>query len=351
MASLSAPSILLSLGLLHSDPAAFERLPFEQRMAVISQLFSPRPGGTVLGSAYDLANVAAGSVAQTKQIKGFIKVTPPKGQCIRIIKGIRGDERLVCRPKTLSFRLGDLDQSGALRWQVFTGNSLASLPLVWQSPYRFVQIIELGAMGKKLGHYEPITGCKVRSDGPWYRATVNFLDGRLLKMNFHRADKQLRQLRLGEERIANNGQVPDNMVHERRAGTAHDGEHFGNDPENDVEGHAKKQGKGAEAPSAAAQGKSLGAIINSHMGKGRIIRQYGWVLQSPTAREMNGSRVYLEKIAGQTVGKCRYVFKGSPVNPAEGMVECSYANDFDAILVPLSCTTHLPEPDPFVPKP
>lgn len=354
---------LLSLALMLSDPAAFEKLPFKERMAVVAPWFRPRPGAMVTASAHDIANLPANAGPASQRLKGFIRVTPPTGQCLRIIKGIRGDELLVCKPRSLSFRLSDLDQSGRLRWQVFAGQMMASLPLTWPSPYRFAQIIELGMLGKKLGHYEPIANCRLSEDGPWRRVTVDFLDGRTLNMAFHDDDVQLGKLRLGNERMANQGNVPGNMVHERRAGQALDGEHLANDRANT--GHSSSSRPGAKPGSEANgntggkrggrrpeyEGKSLGAIINSHMGKGRIIRQYGWVLQHRTAREMNGSRVYLEKIHGDTNGKCRYVFSGSPLNREDGMVECSYANDFDAILVPLACTSSLPEPIAKPPQP
>lgn len=334
--------LVLSLSLLLQDPGSFENLPFKDRMAVIAPFFSPRPGQQVTASAHDIANLPADAGVLSQSLKGFIAITPPKGQCLRIIKGLRGDEQLICKPRSLSFRLSDLDQSGVLRWQVFAGQMMASLPVTWHSPYRFAQIIELGMLGKKLGHFEPVTNCQLKDDGPWRRVTVDFMDGRTLNIAFHRRDKQLGTLRLGDERMANNGKVPENMVHERNAGKAQDKEHLANDTANTGE----KSGRREEH-----KGKSLGAIINSHMGKGRVIRQYGWVLQHRTAREMNGSRVYFGKIGGDNIGKCRYVFKGSPLNPADGMVECSYSNDFDAILVPLTCTSHLPEPIAKPPQP
>lgn len=333
--------VVLSFGLLLSDPGAFQNLPFKDRMAVVAPWFSPRPGELIQASAHDIANLPADAGSLSQTIKGFIAVTPPKGHCLRIIKGLRGDEQLICKPRTLAFRMSDLDQSGKLRWQVFAGKMMASLPLVWPSPYRFAQIIELGKLGKKLGHFEPVTNCKLRSEPPWRRITVDFLDGRRLYMNFHDGDPQLAELQLGDKRMANNGKVPENMVHERKAGKAQDGEHLANDSANTGEPGA--HGSGGRRPEH--KGKSLGAIINSHMGKGRTIRQYGWVLQHKTAREMNGSRVYMEKIHGENIGKCRYVYSGSPLNPADGMVECSYANDFDALLVPLACTSTLKEPE------
>lgn len=330
--------IVLSLSLLLSDPAGFDRLPFPQQMATVAPWFDPPPGGMVMASPEAMAKLPASYKADGKKIKGFVTVTPPKGHCVRVIKGLTGSELPICRRKVLSFRLDQLDQSGVLRWQVFAGRMFSSLPLVWQSPYRFAQVIELGMLGKKLGHYEPVTNCRIRKEGPWVKATVDFLDGRRLKMDFHRDDSPLEDLDLGDERMANNGKVPDNMVHERDAAQAQDGEHFANDPENDPEGRVKQKAAGKAPVASAKEGSSLGAIINSHMGKRQMVRQYGWILQHRKAREMNGSRVYFEKINGDTIGKCRYVFLGSPLNPAEGMVECSYANDFDAILVPLSCT-------------
>lgn len=297
---------------------SLQNLTQQQQVQKLAGFFHPSPFEALQVSDQEIANNLSKDLMDAR---GFIRVVPPKGACLRIKKKRIVKEYLICKTKLLSYDLHSLSESGKLVWRVYYGNSEFSTDVTWKSSYRFAQIIPAGGIGKEMGIYVPIKSCTASKGSDKDKIIIGMFDGKDITIEFPKKNKTLWEIRMEREE-------------KKRIEIARQ-----------LELRKKGIKEDPEASSAGSDKKvSLADLISSRITKIKKVSVYDWVIMNENAREMNSSNLYRLKIPGETIGKCRYLFKNSPYDKKEGVIECTHTGDYDAILINLSCSSLFANP-------
>jgi hypothetical protein len=162
------------------------RTSVSERLAVLSPYVSPSPGTEINLNQRELSNYG---VSRPWDIRGFIKLSPPKGTCWTVTRDFDLPDSYVCKQTTLSWKASDLGDRGQLKWHIKTGPKDPGHPYIWHSPYRVAQVIFPGERKAEL--YTPFltTGCLVKPTERDYQVHIALSSGKHWQINFPRTFK------------------------------------------------------------------------------------------------------------------------------------------------------------------
>jgi hypothetical protein len=154
-----------------------------ERLAALSSYISPNPGTEITLDQRELSNYG---VSRPWAIRGFIKISPPKGSCWTVTRDLDLSDSYVCKQTTLTWKASDLGDRGQLKWLIKTGPKDPGHYYTWNSPYRVAQVIYPGERKAEL--YTPFltTGCLVKPTTRDYQIHIALASGKHWQVNFPR---------------------------------------------------------------------------------------------------------------------------------------------------------------------
>lgn len=337
-----------------------------ERIARLKDYFQPAIGSMVHLHPDQLANIHH----RQDQLgaRGFITVTPPAGRCLVIKRADHLDDSVVCKKTQLAFSLRELQYNGNVRWLVYTGKGDDGTEVSWPTPYRLLQYVRAGQMHKE-SIPDFVLKCQA-TDKPERKVEIETLGGAKYTIRFPRYDTLM--IQPPEQNL---------FVKDQSADTddifAKSKEPPPATPEEPTEGESDKPqdqvAREAEArlareqqlkeETAAIRQKVLDEenedefvptgktgsddIFSSLAKKSHLKRVYHWNITKRQAFKMEAINFISHGSPQTKRGSCRYRYQGGPFDKATGAVECVFTEAFDAVIVPLTCTTHwLPRRDP-----
>jgi len=267
------------------------------------------------------------------------------------------DEDLtVCKPRDLTFTLGEIDRAGRLTWTVITGDGDFGTELFWQTPYRLA-IVERGdTPPEDPPQYLFINRCEVDSKTSLgRRVKINFFSGEEWTLRLPPEDELLPQpdpvpnLYIargrpkggapaeGETKPAE-GEKPKADEHEKK--DAHGGGHGKADTEGHGEGHGAEKDKG--------KGESLSETAKAMQKEEEQFEdRKSWSLPMRGSYKVDGS-MFSDGIALRhgAQGVCRYRYDGPNDDPNVGRMECHDVGAYRMIFAPLTCIRQLQKKTP-----
>jgi hypothetical protein len=299
------------------------QIPTRKRIDILTPFFQPQPGQTIEVEASELRDFGKGKT-NPLNLRGFIKVSPPKGACFTVTRNLDESDDKVCKPKVLSFTLSDLQKNGDIAWTIKTGPEDFGTELVWKTPYRMAILVPDIKPHKNTIIYKLIASCKAERKGPLGRKiTLDFFDGDTWIIDFPENDELLPQ----PESIPNLYMAIANS----KAG---------------VPNKKKGDAAGTETSTSTASGTATGTQVVTTKGEGEALDQMDdravWGIPARNSYRMDGYRFMP---FGTTTkwfkGICRYTYRGAEDDPDTGRMECHDVDGFDEVNMPLFCLKDL----------
>ena len=115
--------------------------PLADRMAVLSNHISPKPGSMIEIDRSLLASEAI-TTKKPEQLFGWIKFSPPKGTCFVVTTDKSRADQNICKPTSLKWYLKDLDaENTTISWSIKTSAQDFGTPLTWTTPYAIAKVL------------------------------------------------------------------------------------------------------------------------------------------------------------------------------------------------------------------
>lgn len=273
------------------------------RVKKLKPLFSPPPGTLVTLDSRQIRDQS--KTAHPLHLKGYINVSPPKGVCLILNRGVDYTDIRVCKEKMISFRLGDISREGDLKWTVHTGPDDFGTQIEWPTPYRVAYVVKNNKDPSSAPEYKYLVDCKATVDSEGARTiSVSLLDGDQWYISFPDRDQLLPQPPEGPN-LTMRG-VGSNRISVTEASK-------------DPATREKLKDGGTEKIDFKADRKE-------------------WHLPMKKSYVMGADRFRTKGDVPQGMkGVCRYRFFGGRDDPEVGRVECHGIDNYHFLLVPLSC--------------
>ncbi len=298
-------------------------ISISKRIDILTPYFEPRPGQTIEVDAADLRDYGKGKT-NPLNLRGFIKVSPPKNTCFTVTRNLDERDDKICKPKILSFTLRDLQKNGNIVWTIKTSPQDFGTELVWKTPYRMAVVVPDIKPHKHTVDYKLIASCKAQREGPLGRKiTLDFFDGDTWIIDFPENDELLPQ----PEAIPNLYMAIANS----KAG---------------VPNKKKADDAGTATESSTNTSTATGTQVVTTKAEGEALDQMDdraiWGIPARNSYRMDGYRFMP---FGTTTkwfkGQCRYTYRGSDDDPDTGRIECHDVDGFDEVNMPLICLKDL----------
>lgn len=265
------------------------------RVRKLRPFFDPPLGAPLKLDPFEMHQVAKDPI----KARGFVTVKPPKGQCWIIKRHAELPDAHVCKASTLNFEAGAIDDAGRVSWEVITGQGDFGTAVSWPTPYRLAQLIPNDTFTKQLGEFVPVTSCV--ADRTERSIRVELLNGEKWALFFPARDT----LAYPQPEEAPNLDVQ----------KVADGTPF------------KNKEKELKLPSPAG------------------VEKYPWIMPARGSFAMSASGVKMADSPDGLNGLCRYRLVGAPRDPKGGAIECLNTEKYDAIYLPLTCSSQLLAPE------
>jgi hypothetical protein len=293
-----------------------------KRVDILRHFFEPAPFEVVKAERIELIK----KKDNPSTIKGYIKVTPPKGSCFIVRTNVDRKDRNVCKTEFLSFTVSDIDRAGNINWLVIQGPNDTGTKLSWQTPYRKASIIKLGEFKQGLEYNHYIKSCKAIVTPFQKKINLELMDGK--KWTILLPDKDIE--------IKRPEHVPNLFV--RILTNRGDGKVL----TNEYKMWGQEDGKQKEAPDSEQPPKvSRLAQKLSGQYKKKKITPFKFSLRKPSTYEMESSQLLENNTPKGILGKCRYRYAGAPGDIESGVIECFNTEAYDALYAHLTCSLDL----------
>lgn len=115
-------------------------MTLEQKLEYLSKFIDPPPRAVV---TIDPDEERSQEFKDSpEKLRGYIKISPPRGHCFNIIRGNRQEDQMICKPSYLSFSLQDLDSSSRINWLIEVSDMDMKIPIYWQTPYQVGKVVD-----------------------------------------------------------------------------------------------------------------------------------------------------------------------------------------------------------------
>lgn len=284
-------------------------LPLNDRLAILSQHFNPKPGAEIYIDDY-AAKEFGPKDRERGLLYGYIEVNPPKGTCFTVTKDESLPDIEVCKKTKLRWQLKDLDRhTGKITWSVRTGPGDFGTPLSWKSNYIIAKVIPADKDFDEVSSTPVfIKTCRAIASDPGVGM------GRRIELELVNGKKWLIRFPDKDTIIPMPTPVPTPApVEEKKSGHGEpEGEH----------------GAASPTPTPAPTPKPPAPEA--------------WTLSTRRGFVMDVSG-FLTGVSmpGGTKGKCRYQYENTIGDPDTGVIECHYSDAFTYFYSPLPCMKYL----------
>lgn len=290
-------------------------LPLNDRVNVLSKIFSPKPGAEIFVDDEAVKTFGAKDL-ERGLLSGMIVVTPPKKSCLTITVSPDRSDIEVCKKTPVRWRLQDLDRhTGKLHWSVKTGPGDFGTPLEWRTNYIIAKVIPSSKEFNEANSTPVfIQTCKALAADP----AIGM--GRRIELTLFNGKKWLIRFPEKDTIIPMPTPVPTPPpVEEKKSG--HGEEH----------GEKKTEEHGGEHAPPKETPKPTPTPIPE-----------AWTLSTRRGFEMDVSG-FLTGVSTPpgTKGKCRYQYDATIGDPNAGRIECHYSDEFTYFYAPLPCIKYL----------
>jgi hypothetical protein len=327
-------------------------IPLAVKIQRLSKYFSPIPGQEILISSRELRDFPKSKV-NPLNLRGTIKVSPPKGYCFTITRQLDQSDKVICQPSELHFKLAEMGRHGKIQWEVKTGEEDFGTPLEWPTPYRLAYLIPVSLKtpqksdADNLVEYRVIASCVAqKSSVLGKKINIRFFDKEEWVIDFPEHEEPLPQ-----------PDPPPNLfisvAHSKGgiASTKKDNPNPGQDQTRDKTastGAGTGTGKSTETGNetaaettekdASQQGKSPSQKSSIDLDDDRAV----WGIPQRYGYRMDGHRFMPYGTTTKWFkGECRYTYLGSADDPSTGRIECHDVDGFKEIYLPLTCLNDL----------
>ena len=328
-------------------------VPLSKRHETLKPLFDPPPGELVKLDPKEVRDFGPASPTKVSpsKLRGHIRVRPPKGQCLTVRKSPEDDDMVVCKPKDLTFTLGEIDRAGRLTWTVITGEGDFGTELFWQTPYRLAIVERMDTPPEDPPSYLFIDRCQVDDK------TVL---SRRVKIQFFSGEEWTLRLPPEDDLLPQPDPVPNLYIARGRptGGIPSDG--AGKSAEGEkpkTKEPEKKEAHGGEHGDAKAEGHGDGHGAEKDKGKGESISETAtalkkeeeqfedrksWSLPMRDSYKVDGS-MFSDGVSVRqgSQGVCRYRYDGPDDDPTVGRMECHDVSAYRMVFAPLTCIRQL----------
>lgn len=302
-------------------------LPEPERVKQLSKFFDPAPGEEILLNEEEVRQ--QGLKTKPENFRGFIKVSPPPGVCFTITRTVDQPDDYVCKPKSMSFRLVDLDRAGRLGWRVATGDDDFGTDLHWRSRYRTGIVMPFNIPDEDPPVYQFISKCTIDRTPHGRRMRIGMLTGETWIVAFpdqHTLEPQPKP-------------IPNLFMN------VSSGKVSVKDAAKQKEAEAAKKGAaeaGAPAPEHGAAPSEEPAKPKEVAAPSQDDDRAIWAIPARNAYTMKGNAFMPHgSVPPGGKGRCRYNFQGPNEDPETGRLECHDVDGFKNILLPLTCLRDL----------
>ena len=303
-------------------------MPEAERVKRLAPHFDPPPTELLKLDPLELVNM---DKKRPFSARGFIKVTPPVGQCWIITKKQSKQDKRICQASVVSFELNDVQKNGILSWEISTGPSDMGTKISWQTPYRVARIIPQGGLFTEAPQSVPLLSCKRKTSINGQRQIVLKTGfGETWSITFPEKDDKLPEPKPEPNLYHTYGTSSGSAFQKKSVkGTKIDNTDYyrdvvvdPDDVEANNEANTKKEKVGL---SRVLKGGDKRTYYTYSFGtKG------AYVMPSDAFTNLGSPRGLL--------GKCRYKYVGAKQDPASGVIDCYLTDTYDSVVMPLSCS-------------
>jgi hypothetical protein len=236
------------------------------------------------------------------KLKGYIKVSPPAGQCWQIQRSDQRKADLICKEQKLSWLSSELHEDGSVRWWIKTKADDPGFFYIWPTPHRTAQTIPVGERLMELHQPVLLLEC-VYERKEQRKITLKMLGGKQWFIHLPETDLLIKE----------SPQAKPNLYIQ------------GSDT-------GWKDGKKVDVPSE----KSLAAVrARAGAAKKEAVQSY-WTLSEEHAFAMPASNFYTSDHPQGQHGTCRYR-KRRGLEVDDAYMECHNTSDYDVVFLALPC--------------
>ncbi len=293
-----------------------------ERIKALAPYFSPT---FIEPLKVDSAKARRKKNVHTRDIKGYITITPPKKECLWISKFPQKPDHKVCKKTRMSFTPENLDNLGRLRWFIKVRGVPEPTMVTWQSPYRLASYI---LPGERMVHETYISECQAfYTPKKIPMAKVTLIDGRKWIITFPK--KHLNSYYTGDYSLKFDGLFIRNSkkkstlkkIVESSTGKVKSGDKPG--PQTD-ERYWKRVDKNSKQSKKLTK-KAVDPV------------QLYWIVAAEGSYKMSARNFQSDGSQGPKDGTCRYRFSHTGDDIHSGAVECHDTSEFDVVYVVLPC--------------
>jgi hypothetical protein len=305
-------------------------LPQLEKIRRLKPFFQPPLGDKIKVDPRELRDFDhEKSTVNPLNLRGFIKVSPPKKYCFTITRHQDLPDDYLCKPKILSFTLNDLQKDGGIQWTIKTGPLDFGTVVEWKTPYRLASVmpenIEKDAIVHKL-----IESCQAKKNTVLgNQIIIRFFGGEEWLIDFPEEDELLPQPMSTPNLYL--AVAPKKGIPNSKKGAS-------------TETKASETKEKPTAPTATntETSNAKGKQTTSHNSDDPIESEFDdreiWAIPKRSGFRMDGYR-FMPR--GPTTkwskGECRYVYSGPPEDPETGRLECHDVDGFKEVYMPLIC--------------
>lgn len=314
-------------------------VPTDVRVRKLAPYFAPPPGAPLQVEERELRDLGPQLRAKKlkpERLRGFITVTPPKGQCFTLTRRKDEPDDVICKKTPVAYALGDLDREGHLNWRVVTGEGDFGTDLSWPSSIRVGIVEPFDAKDDAPPVYKFIRTCTPKRDGVLgRRIELALLSGETWILRFPAEDELLPQPdplpNLYMYQAGGKISVKEASEHGSEAPPAEGGEH----------GEAKPEAGGHGEEKAEAGGEHGEAAKPAEPPKKKVYQEDDraeWAIPIRDAYGMPATAFIANgTVAPGLQGSCRYIYKGTDRDPTTGRVECHHVDGYRLVYLPVAC--------------
>lgn len=303
-----------------------------EKISRLKPFFVPTIGQTVEVDSRELRDFDhKKSKINPLNLRGFIKVSPPKKHCFTITRHPDLPDDHICKPTLLSFTLNDLNKDGSIRWTIKTGPLDFGTDIQWKSPYRLASVMPHDA-DKDIVVHKLIQSCQAkRQTALGHQIIVRFFGGEEWLIDFPEEEELLPQPRPMPNlyiAVAAKKGIP-----KSKKSTA-------------TETTTTTKTQEPNESLATATGTQT---TTSNPNPGTITEtddpiesefndREAWAIPKRNGYRMDGYRFMpFGTTTKWAKGECRYIYSGPPEDATTGRLECHDVDGFKEIYLPLTC--------------
>ena len=334
----------------------------DKRLERLQAHFNPQVGQTITVDPFEKNNRHG---KDPLDLRGYVDVTPPPGQCFLLRKKGELPDVRICKKTRVSYSLNELTLAGTIEWMLYVDDRDVGTPLIWPTPYRLAQIMPTG-QNLQYGHYTPIESCTVSPEKGERQIILVLMDGNRIHIQFPETDKlvnpqpdpepnlyfntkrkhglQIDQSKVAASKKAAAGEKEKKEGKKgKKKAEVSDEDTEAEEADVDEAGNPTAGGKDVKKEESGG-GSGSGDMRNSNLWTRTEQKKQlsQWVLTARDAFEMSAGLVSSDGGPRGFQGKCRYRLKDAPGDPPSGVIECLPTDSFTHFIAHLSCASGLP---------